>query len=302
MLCDYGCGNEAIHTFKNGKRCCSERSNKCPEIRKRNSETNKVKQAGENNAMFGRNHSSESKKKNSDSHKGQKAWNKGISPYNKGISLIEMYGEETANEINEKRRKKLKNKSYVELHGEEKAAELRAQCGSYHKGQTWDEYWGKEKATEMRDTLSKSLSIAILEGRLTERKPGGKYKYLTGRFTSIKTNMTLVYQSSFELAMFRKLDNDDNVEWFKRPDFWILYYYDGVKHRYHPDVLVKFKNKKYNCLYEIKPSDQLKDKVNIEKFKAAIVNEEKFNYKFEIITEVLLKDEIKQIYLEFGIH
>jgi Zn finger protein HypA/HybF involved in hydrogenase expression len=38
MLCDYGCGNQAQHTLKNGKRCCSKRSNTCPAIRRKNSD------------------------------------------------------------------------------------------------------------------------------------------------------------------------------------------------------------------------------------------------------------------------
>jgi len=35
MLCEYGCGNEASFTFKNGKRCCSSHISKCPAISKK---------------------------------------------------------------------------------------------------------------------------------------------------------------------------------------------------------------------------------------------------------------------------
>ena len=31
-LCEYGCGQEAVYQFKNGKWCCSENVSKCPEI------------------------------------------------------------------------------------------------------------------------------------------------------------------------------------------------------------------------------------------------------------------------------
>ena len=34
--CDYGCGNEAKFTFKNGKICCEKNISKCPEIKKKN--------------------------------------------------------------------------------------------------------------------------------------------------------------------------------------------------------------------------------------------------------------------------
>lgn len=39
-LCDYGCGREAIHQFKNGKWCCEKYSCKCPVIREINSNKN----------------------------------------------------------------------------------------------------------------------------------------------------------------------------------------------------------------------------------------------------------------------
>lgn len=32
--CEYGCGREARHLFKNGKWCCSKYVTKCPSIRK----------------------------------------------------------------------------------------------------------------------------------------------------------------------------------------------------------------------------------------------------------------------------
>lgn len=35
--CDYGCDNEAHYQLKNGKWCCSDSYNKCPEIKKKNS-------------------------------------------------------------------------------------------------------------------------------------------------------------------------------------------------------------------------------------------------------------------------
>ena len=31
-LCDYGCGQIATHTFKNGKKCCSIKTQFCPKV------------------------------------------------------------------------------------------------------------------------------------------------------------------------------------------------------------------------------------------------------------------------------
>jgi len=78
QLCDYGCEQEAIHQFKNGKWCCSKSQNKCPEVRnkfkqkipwnkgKHISEEHKLKiknnnarLSGKKNGMFGKNHSLE---------------------------------------------------------------------------------------------------------------------------------------------------------------------------------------------------------------------------------------------------
>lgn len=37
MFCEYGCGNLAVKKLKNGKICCSNSANSCPELKKRNS-------------------------------------------------------------------------------------------------------------------------------------------------------------------------------------------------------------------------------------------------------------------------
>jgi 5-methylcytosine-specific restriction endonuclease McrA len=71
-ICEYGCGQEAKYQLKNGKWCCSKSQNSCPEIRRKNSKTNKLKQAGKNNGMYGKKQSIESKRKNSEAIK--KIW------------------------------------------------------------------------------------------------------------------------------------------------------------------------------------------------------------------------------------
>ena len=42
MLCEYGCGKEAIHQLKNGKWICSDSPNKCPSLKKKNSSRQKI--------------------------------------------------------------------------------------------------------------------------------------------------------------------------------------------------------------------------------------------------------------------
>ena len=57
-LCDYGCGIEAAHKFKNGKFCCSNNTSKCPQMKRINGKAN-----------TGRKQSDKTKKKISESNK-----------------------------------------------------------------------------------------------------------------------------------------------------------------------------------------------------------------------------------------
>ncbi len=65
-LCDYGCGQEAKHQFKNGKWCCSENWHSCPFIRNKNSEIMKGKNTGPQSEEHKRKRSKSMKGKNTD--------------------------------------------------------------------------------------------------------------------------------------------------------------------------------------------------------------------------------------------
>jgi len=73
-ICEYGCEREAKYQFKNGKWCCSKSQNSCPELRRKNSESN----SGKNNPFFGKTHTKESIEKNRKSNKGKEPWNKNL--------------------------------------------------------------------------------------------------------------------------------------------------------------------------------------------------------------------------------
>lgn len=74
MLCEYGCNEEAIHQFSNGKWCCSEKWQSCPG----HIERLKKKMTGENNPIFGKKHSPRTKNKIRMKALGRTPWNKGI--------------------------------------------------------------------------------------------------------------------------------------------------------------------------------------------------------------------------------
>lgn len=41
-LCDFGCGNNAIITFKNGKNCCSKTTSSCPAVKSKNNPERRI--------------------------------------------------------------------------------------------------------------------------------------------------------------------------------------------------------------------------------------------------------------------
>ena len=68
-MCDYGCGQEATHQFKNGKWCCSNSLLSCPTIREN--------QKGKKHPRIGKKHNENSKIKMSLKHLGKSGFWKG---------------------------------------------------------------------------------------------------------------------------------------------------------------------------------------------------------------------------------
>jgi hypothetical protein len=95
-LCDYGCGQDGIFSFKNGKVCCSDHYMKCPAY--------KESMKGEKNPFYNKKHSKKSKSIVSEKNKGKKAWNKGIPRT-----------EEEKKLISEKTKEAMKRPEVVEL-------------------------------------------------------------------------------------------------------------------------------------------------------------------------------------------
>ena len=72
MKCEYGCGRVTTHQFKNGKWCCESYHNKCPELKRKTSESVKGKTPW-NKGKTGI-YSEESLALMSDSKKGKTPW------------------------------------------------------------------------------------------------------------------------------------------------------------------------------------------------------------------------------------
>ena len=93
ILCDYGCGQEAIYQFKNGKWCCSKNYQSCPKsiLIKENTNTNKICSYGCGQSakfLIGKNEipcceisnvkCPEERRKNTNRQLGHIPWNKGL--------------------------------------------------------------------------------------------------------------------------------------------------------------------------------------------------------------------------------
>jgi len=62
-LCDYGCEQEALYQFKNGRWCCSESSNSCNAVCEKRSKSLKGTRIGKDNPFYGMKHTEEHKEK-----------------------------------------------------------------------------------------------------------------------------------------------------------------------------------------------------------------------------------------------
>ena len=119
MICEYGCGQEAKFLMGSGKWCCSVHFNKCPAIRKRNSEANKnrTRQVSNFKSHLGK-------------YLGNNRWNKGLTKET----------NESLARISRKLKEKYKNGEIIPaLKGkhisEETKEKIRlSKCGGYKKG------------------------------------------------------------------------------------------------------------------------------------------------------------------------
>ena len=152
-ICDYGCGQEAKHQFKNGKWCCSKSTMKCPAIRE--------KFSGENNPFFGKHHSKKSLAK--------------ISENGKLSKRLRIPFEKIIEEVKRRKYKILSKEDEYQ----NQFSELFLICPKGHKFKvTWSNFKGgsecpecsKEKAYKKRRTSFEKI-IKVVEGR--------KYKLLS---------------------------------------------------------------------------------------------------------------------------
>lgn len=91
------------------------------------------------------------------------------------------------------------------------------------------------------------------------KKSNGTPKYLTGEYFSNKNQESFIYRSSYELAYYYKLEEDDNVITYMYEPFEVEYIDMYKKNRmYRPDLLILYKDGSMSIV-EIKPEAMLQD-------------------------------------------
>ena len=146
-LFDYGCGQEGKYKQTSGKWCCSKYFTSCPEIRRRNSETNKIKQAGDNNGMYGKKHSIETKRKIGEKSKDKFFSKEYRDKLSKAlIGNTRRLGIKHTEETKKKLSKKLKGRKLTEKN--------RLGISKALKGRIFTEEW-KKKLSDTRKRLFK---------------------------------------------------------------------------------------------------------------------------------------------------
>lgn len=173
ILCEYGCGQEATHQFKNGKWCCSKTTNQCINIRNKNSITS-----------MGKKHNIDSLKKMSVSQLG-KTHSEKTKKKIRLANLGHIHSEETKLKIGEKSKNR-----YFSKEVREKMS--KSQQGRIHTKETKIKISlgrkGKIHSLESRKKMSKSTKNRIISNDelIKRRATINKYKTKYPLFSKIE--------------------------------------------------------------------------------------------------------------------
>lgn len=136
---------------------------------------------------------------------------------------------------------------------------------------------GRAVPKERCERHSETLKRMIADGKFI---PLANKYFKHGTYFSTKMNKEVIYRSSYELAYYKILDEDNTVKNWEAECIRIPYLFEGKMHTYFPDLLING-----NEIHEIKPVNLIKHPKNIAKQEAA----EKFcldrNWKYVYITE-----------------
>jgi len=138
-----------------------------------------------------------------------------------------------------------------------------------------------EENPSLREKISKTLVGKIMNSN----NPQNYIRTKKGVFFSEKNGCELHYDSSYELTAYNLLEQMSIVEKYERCPYVVPYVFsDGVKHRYIPDILIKYVNG-IEEVVEVKPKSRLKEEKNKYKIKSAMKFFQSKGIKFNVWTE-----------------
>ena len=147
--------------------------------------------------------------------------------------------------------------------------------------------FGKHHREDSKEAMSDEHTKQIVAGT---RKAYGKNNHKRGEYTSVKSDKTYFYRSSWELAVMQHLDENENVSMYDYECVRIPYYNNKNKRWYVPDFLVTFSDN-HQEMWEVKPQEFIETIASTLKYEAALkyCNENDIqSYKY--MTKLILKD------------
>ncbi len=120
------------------------------------------------------------------------------------------------------------------------------------------------------------------------------YRSVTGHFTSLKNGRNIGYESLLERDFFLLLEFDTSVISYEEQPMSLSYRYYNRDIRYTPDALLHYKDsKRLPCIYEIKYSDEIKEKKvflkqKFEQIEAYLIEND---MEFKLFTELDIRTQ-----------
>ena len=158
--------------------------------------------------------------------------------------------------------------------------------GSFKEG-------AKKRIPQMRKLMKEKweslsqLDKDIWVSSMIKGKSGVAPKFVSGRYHSKKSDVSVTFQSSYELIKLIEWENDPEVQSYGRCDFFLHYEHGGKLKRYFPDYFRKSNGK--ITMVEIKPKYELINGVVIAKLNSLKKYCRESGFDMEIVTEDNLK-------------
>jgi hypothetical protein len=221
MFCDYGCGREAKHQFKNGKWCCEDNCRSCPEIRK------KYSRPGNKNSMFGKTgkdspnygkpRSEETKRKISEANKGKhpsEESRRKMSEAHKG-EKHHMFGKHLPEETRRKMSEALRGEKNP-MFGKKPSKEHKKKLSESHRGKYHSEET-KKKLSELNKGKHHSEET---KRKISELKKGNLYNLGKHHSEEAKRKMSIAAKKNYQNEEYcRKRQKSHNAKPNKKEIF-----------------------------------------------------------------------------------